>query len=639
MIPGMAMQQPIRQAPVWDISVYLDNREVYLNESPVIEEGRTLVPLRDIFERLDVKLTWNGETQEIKGVKEEKEICLTIGDKNASINGELTELDVPAKIINGRTLVPLRFVSESLDLKVEWDSEKQRVDLYEKYAVIESIEQGVKVHEMEDVGLYAVKQHNKWGILNNEGKEIIPCIYDYIDTNPWSDLIEVKKDEKIGFVNFEGKEVIQCIYDCINEDFIYDYIAVIGDGKIGWVNKNGEEYWYKDTDVVPMGRSTLLRNTVKITEVGIAVKENGKWGLVNEKGEAITPFIYDSIWEDYIVDMAEKPEEKKELILVEKDGKWGYIDRTGKEIIPCIYDDRLEYYGRDRLAKSEKEGIVVFVDREGKEVRFEGYNIEESVEDIILVSKDGKYGCIDKDGNLIVECKYDEIKTNVFDGMIAVKTIEHLQSGVVEYTETVWKIFNKLGVEQLSLKNDEIESFNDELVVAMESRGRKRGLVDKKGNVVVPYEYDFMDDYAKSEKVLVVYGYLSGYGCIDRQGNVIVPCNSNYYIDSSQSGLKDGIIIVRDNETYDWKYAVYNEKGEIIVPFEYSSACYGEGMIGLSKDDKSGYVDVNGKEVIPFIYDEVTEFHNGIARVKKDGKYGYIDKTGKEVIPCVYSSC
>lgn len=69
----------------------------------------------------------------------------------------------------------------------------------------------------------------------------------------------------------------------------------------------------------------------------------------------------------------------------------------------------------------------------------------------------------------------------------------------------------------------------------------------------------------------------------------------------------------------------------------YDSACdFHEGLAGVCRDGKWGFIDTSGREVVPCKYDAVNDFHEGLALVKLDGKFGYIDKTGCEVIPLQY---
>ncbi|WP_010247647.1 stalk domain-containing protein [Acetivibrio cellulolyticus] len=101
--------------------VYIGNEEVVFDVYPIVENGRTLVPLRAIFEKLGATVKWDEKTKTVTAVNEDTELIMKIGSKTADINGSTIKLDVPAKIVDSRTLVPLRFVSESFGAAVYWD--------------------------------------------------------------------------------------------------------------------------------------------------------------------------------------------------------------------------------------------------------------------------------------------------------------------------------------------------------------------------------------------------------------------------------------------------------------------------------------------------------------------------------------
>lgn len=111
------------------VTVTYNGEMIMFDQKPVIEEGRTLVPLRAIFEKLGAEIDWNGETSTVTATKDGTTISLTINNTTATKNGEAISLDVPAKIINGRTLVPVRFISDCFGVNVEWDGNARRVIL------------------------------------------------------------------------------------------------------------------------------------------------------------------------------------------------------------------------------------------------------------------------------------------------------------------------------------------------------------------------------------------------------------------------------------------------------------------------------------------------------------------------------
>jgi hypothetical protein len=104
------------------VIVKVNGRVLSFDSQPVIQHGRTIVPLRSIFEALGVNIQWDGKTGTVKANKGAKKVMLKIGSPVATVNNKAVTLDEKAQIIKGRTMVPLRFVSESLGAKVTWNA-------------------------------------------------------------------------------------------------------------------------------------------------------------------------------------------------------------------------------------------------------------------------------------------------------------------------------------------------------------------------------------------------------------------------------------------------------------------------------------------------------------------------------------
>lgn len=109
------------------VDLYVDGGQLHPDVPPTIVSNRTMVPLRSIFEALSADVQWNAETNTATASKSDKTISVTLGSKTAYVNGAAQTLDVPAQLINNRTMVPARFVSESLDARVLWDEPAQAV--------------------------------------------------------------------------------------------------------------------------------------------------------------------------------------------------------------------------------------------------------------------------------------------------------------------------------------------------------------------------------------------------------------------------------------------------------------------------------------------------------------------------------
>lgn len=115
-------------ASAQDIELYMFGDKIECDVPPIIENGRTLVPVRAISEDgLGANVSWDGTTQKVTVVKDDMVIVLAIGHTEVIVNSEVMTLDAPAKIIDGRTMVPVRFISETLDYDVSWDADNRRV--------------------------------------------------------------------------------------------------------------------------------------------------------------------------------------------------------------------------------------------------------------------------------------------------------------------------------------------------------------------------------------------------------------------------------------------------------------------------------------------------------------------------------
>lgn len=103
-----------------EIKVFVNGTRVIFDVPPIIKNGRTLVPFRKIFEALGAEVGWFEQTRTVTGIRGATEVKLTIGSTLATVNGVQNILDVPAEIMDGRTIVPARFISESLGADVQW---------------------------------------------------------------------------------------------------------------------------------------------------------------------------------------------------------------------------------------------------------------------------------------------------------------------------------------------------------------------------------------------------------------------------------------------------------------------------------------------------------------------------------------
>ena len=153
-----------------DIRVVLDGRELAFEQPPVIVNDRTMVPMRAIFEALGATVTWDGVTRTVYSRLGKINISLTVGKKELIKNGTVISLDIPAQIINDRTLVPVRAISESFECDVNWDAKSRIVSITtvppapEKATI--SLESGM-IYE----GEAADGKPNGYGMIYDKGKK------------------------------------------------------------------------------------------------------------------------------------------------------------------------------------------------------------------------------------------------------------------------------------------------------------------------------------------------------------------------------------------------------------------------------------------------------------------------------------
>lgn len=113
-----------------DISVTVNGKPVnFQNAAPRSMGGRVLVPLRGVFEEMGADVSWRPAARNVIATKGSSRVTLHIGDPTAMVDGREVRLDVPAMIVNGTTMVPIRFVSESLGADVHWNESQQLVEI------------------------------------------------------------------------------------------------------------------------------------------------------------------------------------------------------------------------------------------------------------------------------------------------------------------------------------------------------------------------------------------------------------------------------------------------------------------------------------------------------------------------------
>lgn len=148
-------------ADIQGVSVSVDGKKLETDVNPIITDGRTLVPMRAVFEALGAQIEWDDATKTVTAEKDDTEIKLTVGKKDMLINGKAASLDVPAVIRYDRTLVPVRAVAEALGVEVNWLSDIKTVSVNTKEP--ETITLFDLNHEEKEIEKYFADEYIKLG--------------------------------------------------------------------------------------------------------------------------------------------------------------------------------------------------------------------------------------------------------------------------------------------------------------------------------------------------------------------------------------------------------------------------------------------------------------------------------------------
>ena len=194
-----------------DIDVYLNDSWIeFEDQRPVIIDGRTLVPMRAVFEAMGAEVEWEGDYHRVTIYTSDKYIMLYIGEYTVIYGYEQgdyedsLDLDVPPQIINGRTMLPLRAVSELLGAGVEWNEDTRSVYIWSE---LYSGEPELPLYDdtnMDELYFDTYSDIPNFGWYINENPYMSSegeYFFDYLD---YDDDIDVEIDNYISDLEYEG---------------------------------------------------------------------------------------------------------------------------------------------------------------------------------------------------------------------------------------------------------------------------------------------------------------------------------------------------------------------------------------------------------------------------------------------------
>lgn len=429
----------------------------------------------------------------------------------------------------------------------------------------------------KDYEYYALYANNKWGVINQDGEQVIIPSYQEMIVIPNKEkdvfICTYNIDEQAGtfktkalnskneeiLIGYEQIEVLQNIDENGNVWYEENILKIKQNGKYGLIDLNGKELLQPEYDEI-----TVLSGIAN----SIIIKKDGKVGLVNDNGSIIVKPEYAEIknlGNTY----------KNGYITKNEDGKYGVISTTKKQILENKYDEIAQIY----------------------------------LDEYYLVTEGGKQKLINSKGNTLVEEGFDEIKSATSEGIIFVK-------------DNLYGEMSETGEITIEAKYQDLKEVKNGIYIAKQND--KYGIIDQNQSEKLPFEYAGIT-YNEDANLYLAEDAAYKTSIIDSKFNVkVTGILSDINIDESYIRIRIGD-----------EYKYYNLKGEE----KESSEILKDNTLFLSKQNgKYGFVDKRGNVVVEHIYDDATEQNEyGFAAVKKNGLWGSIDKDGKEIIEPKYN--
>lgn len=424
---------------------------------------------------------------------------------------------------------------------------------------------------------FALYSDNKWGVINQDGEEVIKPSY--------QEMIVIPNNEKDVFI---------CTYNINDETGTYETKAI---------NSKHEEILTEYEQVEALENIDENGN-VWYEEKILKIKQNGKYGLIDYNGKILLPAEYDEIT---VLEGIENS------IIIKKDGKLGLANDNGTIIVEVNYLDIKnlgDTYKNGYITVSEdgKYGVISTTKKQILKNEYEEI-MQIYLDEYFVIKKDGKPKLIDSKGNIILEDGFDEIKGITSNGIIFVK-------------DNLYGEMNTSGEITIEAKYQDLKETQNGIYIAKQND--KYGIIDKEQNIKVEFNYMGIT-YNEKPKIYLAENAEYETSIIDDKFSIkLTGILSEINIDKEY-------IQMRINDEY--KY--YNLKCEE----KNNNEILKDNTIFLSKKDgKYGYVDKKGNVVVDYIYDDATEQNEyGYSAVKKNGLWGSIDKDGKIIIEPKYN--
>ena len=442
------------------------------------------------------------------------------------------------------------------------------------------LEKGKESGKITSASYYALYTDNKWGIIDNNGIEIISPSY--------QEMIKVPNNKK---------EVFLCTYDINNET---------GEYKTKALNSKNEEI-FTDYSQIEALENFDKNNNLWYEDNVLKVQKDNKYGLIDLSGKEIVPCEYDNITVVAGV---------KNSIKVQKDGKYGLITTEGTTILEPVYNDILNF-GEDYkngyivINAEKKYGVVDYLGKQLLEAKYE--KVEQLYgKDSFVITEAGKQKLVNTSGEIVLDSGYDSIK----------QILGYTTQGVVFKTGEKCGVMNNNKEILIPAEYDDLKEVKDNVFVA--KKADKYGIINMQNETKVEFKYTSIN--------------------YDSTADIVIAEDEQFKSSLMNSDFEvklQGIVSEINDEKGYLKIRIDNENKYYNFKFEEKQAqdILATNTLFLSKQDgKYGFVNAKGEVIVDYIYDDATEQNDaGYAAVKKDGKWGSIDINGKVVIEPTYN--
>ena len=218
-----------------DISVYYDGVEISFDVKPQIINSRTMVPLRAIFEALGASVEWDDTTKTVTSKRNDTTVELTIGQNYLKKNGEQVALDVPAQVVDSRTLVPVRAIAEAFGVDVYWRDEVKTVTIHEKGNIIYYFEMYKPDGSKANVEQNLTDKYEALG-WGNTADDVKVTMYAPDGRSKKVFKSKVETEKRVGWYDYP----VVTVYDINGNTRIISKGAVADYEKVGWYSDKND---------------------------------------------------------------------------------------------------------------------------------------------------------------------------------------------------------------------------------------------------------------------------------------------------------------------------------------------------------------------------------------------------------------